>query len=169
MSGDSGILVTLKLSDTERHILRQLPGLVRRHLESQDPSGRYAVRLFPKMAEDRAVDRELRKMLTDDVRERKLEQLKTFEESLASVDTGRISLTPDQAEHWLAFLTDLRVTLAVALGIEREDWYTRRDPRTPMSREELLFHYAGHLQSVILERGMGLEQGASWGTKSGGG
>ena len=165
MSGDSEVLVTLKLGESERHILRQLPGLVRRHLESEDPSGRYAIRLFPKMADDRAVDRELRKMLTDDVRERKLEHLKTFEESLASVETGQVSLTAAQAEHWLAFLTDLRVTLAVALGIESEDWYAQRDPRSPMSREELLFHYAGHLQTVILERGLGIAQGEHWGRK----
>ena len=63
---------------------------------------------------------------------------------------GRVNLTPEQADAWLAGLNDVRLALGTTLGIDPEtpDHYSPEDPRAPHLG---VYHWLTWMQDSLLQ------------------
>jgi len=139
----------LRLSDTERQLLRELPAQLLALLtaDPEDPSLR---RLRPTAYEDDAeAEDEFRRLMDGELLESRREAL------LVLVDTAaRDRLTAEELDGWLRALTDLRLAVGTKLDVT-EDTYAREiDPRDPQAYELSVFAYLSWLQDAAVEAAM---------------
>lgn len=119
----------LKLGAQEREVLASLPGQLRELLSvaPDDPSVR---RLAPPAyVDDREHEAEYRRLMGDDLADRRLAALAVLEET-----AGRDRLTEEQAHGWLAALNSLRLVLGTQLDVHEdmeEMTVAPDDPRAP--------------------------------------
>lgn len=141
--------IVLELERGEAALLAALPVRLADRLRSPKPS---------RFAEDEKTNTELAHLLDAELAARRVERLAGFSAALAAVPDqgGRLELTLDQADQWLALLADLRLALAGILGIENDDWGRDQDPRHPPTQEHALYYYLTHLQGSLLEHGFGI-------------
>jgi Domain of unknown function (DUF2017) len=111
--------------------LEDLLGLTRDTKPPDDPA---LARLLPDAyREDPAASSEFRRYTERDLREGKMNTARTVLATLPE-NGGRISLSPEEAVAWLRALNDIRLALAVRLGIAEEmpddlDTIGPEDPR----------------------------------------
>lgn len=153
----TGERIVLDLEPGEAAFLRDLPALVRSVLAGKHPT---RDKLLPRFADDASTDHELRALLEDDLRQRKIERCEAFACALAA-STGngasRVELTLDAAEQWLALLTDLRLVMAAEIGIEDESWSKSLTGERRNARDVRIYLYLTGLQAALLEEGFGIE------------
>jgi prophage DNA circulation protein len=149
----------LKMSASEREILRSLPDQLTEVLKaldsveppvltSDDESQRTGAvppalrRLFPPAyTRDEKAEAAFSSATHADLIEHHLESLNVIAES---VDASE--LTAEQMDHWLAALNDLRLVLGTVVGVTEEmpkHWLT-------MGMQERLYHLLGVLQEELL-------------------
>jgi hypothetical protein len=119
---------------------------------SKPPDDPALARLFPDAYEDSEEASEFRRFTENDLRSRKRE------DALAMVrllDTGgpRLTLTAEDARHWLGALNDLRLTLGTRLEVtddEASELYRLpdSDPRKPLV---MAYLWLGGLQETLVE------------------
>ena len=143
---DAGGGVRLKLGAAEREVLASLPAQLRELLSvaPDDPSVR---RLAPPAyADEPEHEAEYRRLMGDDLADRRLEALAVLEETAAAD-----RLTEEQAQGWLSALNSLRLVLGTQLDV-REDMddlgVARDDPRAPGLA---LYGYLSYLLQELVE------------------
>ncbi|MFL5768373.1 MAG: DUF2017 family protein [Actinomycetota bacterium] len=131
----------LRLPDSERELLRSLPGQLRQLLDSEDAS---TTRLYPPgYVEDPELEEEYRSLTRDDLTAGRLESLRILEES---VDAER--LDDEQMDAWLHALNDLRLVLGTKLDVSED----------PARDEELLTGNDAEVFAVYAYLGWLVEQ-----------
>ena len=118
----------LRLSADEREVLRSLPDQMRQMMAEDDPG---LVRLFPPAyVEDLERDAEYRRLMREELVNRRLESLSVVE---ATADAER--LDEEQLTAWLKVLNDVRLVIGTSLDVQEDDpepEFAPDDPRGPM-------------------------------------
>jgi hypothetical protein len=142
--------IALRFERGEAATLAALPGYLAAALRA---------RAAPRMADDAATDRELRALLDAELAARRAERFSGFLHRVGGVPAagGELLLTMEEAEQWLALLTDLRLALAARLDIRDDQWGRDLDPRRPPTKEHAIYFYLSGLQGMLLTRGFGVE------------
>lgn len=139
-----GERVTCRFKSYEVEILRGLVGDVRRLVAADVTPNAVTARLFPDPSFDPAVAEELRGLIQDDLRAAKEDAARTLLETLP--DDGRVSLSADEAESWLAALNDVRLALGTAIGVTEDP--DDRDADDPSFQ---VYHWLSFLQETLVE------------------
>lgn len=140
----------LEFEPGEADLLRALPA----HLAGAERTARYA--------RDEQTDAELHQLLDADLRARRVARAGEFVSALSALQGPTLTLDEAQADHWLAVLTDLRLTLADRIGLTEANAEQVLNPENPASREAALYLYLTGLQSALLHHGFGVEQDPDW-------
>jgi hypothetical protein len=132
--------VRVRLTSTEREVLRSLPEQLRGVITGEDDAGgiagRVRARLFPAGYDDAEAEAEYRELADATLVEERLDALATFERTLAAGRAVRrawsTDLSPDEAHAWLSVVHDFRLAVAEAVGIQtEEDWENGPDTDDP--------------------------------------
>lgn len=110
-------------------------------------------RLYPDAYADAELDEEFRALAGEDLVAGRLDQLATFERTLAASEESRgkvrMELDADEAAAWLAVVNDTRLTLGTLLGItEESEWEGGPDPQDPASG---MLWYLGWLEEELVQ------------------
>lgn len=151
--------IRIALQPGELNILRNLPLRLKGVLEKPDLSSKIARRLFPPSAESASLDTELRLLLAEEIRQKKLERLRDFEQTVNAIgnDTSELRLSEKSIDAWLGFLNDIRVVLGTSLDLQDESWIESVKRSGPWFEEMTLLVYLSILQSSILRHAYGLD------------
>jgi hypothetical protein len=134
----------LRLSAEERDVLRSLPSQLRQLLDNDDPA---LMRLFPPAySEDPEHEVEYRRLMKDELLNRRLESLALVEET---VDAER--LTEEQLHVWMRVINDLRLVLGTMLDVQEDDDPEEIDPQAPEAPMLGLYWYLSALLQTIIE------------------
>ena len=136
----------LRLSETERELLRTLPGELLGLLaaDAADPSLR---RLRPSAYdEDPEAEGEYQRLMRNELEEGRREALGVLAET-ATHDR----LTAEELDAWLRALNDLRLALGTRLDVTEETYERDFDPRDPDAYELSVFTYLSWLQEQAVE------------------
>ena len=156
---DDSLTVTLPMG--EAVMLKRLPARLRGLIEEPDFTSRAVGRLFPRAYADGEKEAEYRKLLGDDLRQRKLECIRAFESTLAKCSVKHwnvdIRIRPEEFELWLGFVNDMRLVLGMELDIQDDDWGRHFDPAHPRADELALLHYLSWLEEEMLRARSGDE------------
>ncbi|WP_406148595.1 DUF2017 domain-containing protein [Streptomyces sp. NBC_01012] len=133
---------------------------------SEPPSDPALARLFPEAYGDedkelREASAEFRRFTEKDLRTRKREDglvvVRTLDALSPVTDGGAVlALTPEESQHWLRSLNDLRLTIGTRLEVSDEDegqdgslyQLPDSDPRKPMV---MAYLWLGALQETLIE------------------
>ena len=133
----------VRLPPEERNILRSLPGQLRELLMTDDDSLR---RLFPPAyVDDPEREAEYRRLMAEDLLERKRATLAIVEETLdAEV------LDEEQLTAWMGAVNDLRLVLGTRLDVSEDMDLDELDDDDPLTPVYALYGYLGWLQEQIV-------------------
>jgi Domain of unknown function (DUF2017) len=134
----------VRMTRTERSLLRSLPAQLRDILEAGGPA---VERLFPPAyTDDPEREGEYRRMVHDELVAGRRRALDVME---ATVDAGR--LDAEQMEAWLGALNDLRLVLGTRLDVTEDQ--AEEDLRSGDPRDEALalYHYLGWLEAQAVD------------------
>ncbi len=135
---------TLRLSRTEREILRTLPEQLREALSADDPA---ASRLFPAAhPDDREREAEYRALVHDELLARRRRSLEVMEATIDADDLGEEELSA-----WLGSINDLRLVLGTRLEVTEESYAEDVDEDDPRAPIFALYHYLGWLEEQVVE------------------
>lgn len=140
----------LRLSASERELLRTLPGQLRALLGSErdDPGLR---RLFPPAYErDEEGEAEYRSLMADELLEGRRAALRLVEET-----AGRDRLSAEELDAWLRALNDLRLVLGTRLDVTEETYERELDPAHPQAYELSVYAYLSWLQEQLVAAAAG--------------
>ena len=136
---------------------------------SEPPTDPALARLFPNAYDDdggdapntdelREFSAEFRRFTENDLRSRKREDILTVVRTLDALssagDDAILKLTPEDSQHWLGALNDLRLTIGTRLEVsdedEGEELYRLKDsdPRKPMV---MAYLWLGAMQESLVE------------------
>ncbi|HVM03048.1 MAG TPA: DUF2017 family protein [Acidimicrobiales bacterium] len=136
----------LRLGAEEREVLRSLPGQLRELLAASpdDPSVR---RLAPPAyADDDDHEAEYRRLMGDDLAERRLAALAVLEET-----AGQERLSEEQAQGWLAALNSLRLVLGTQLDVGEDLDDVAVPPDDPRAPGLALYGYLSWLLAELVD------------------
>ena len=144
-----GDRIVLDLQRGEAAYLADLPDRLATALRERGPA---------RLAADDATNDELHHLLDAELMARRAERHTAFTQQLSAIPLagGELALSLDEAEKWLALLTDLRLALAAKLGIRDDHWGDDLDPRTPPTPDHGLYFYLSSLQGGLLSEGFGV-------------
>lgn len=141
-----GGAVKVRIAGEEREVLRGLPSQLRQ-LMDDDPDDPAVRRLFPPAYRQRPDhEYEYRRLMGDDLRERRLAALAAMEET---VDAD--VLTPEQASGWLRALNDLRLVLGTRLDVKDDTFGEEIDGDDPRAPALALYGYLSLLEEELVE------------------
>ncbi|MFY9586326.1 MAG: DUF2017 family protein [Actinomycetota bacterium] len=120
----------------------------------------HARRLFPPAYEDDdEAQAEFARLTTADLadgKRRALASVKaTLERGVTKKDAWRASLSPEEAEDWLAVLNDTRLTLGTRLEVTEQTYDKEIDPADPDAAASEIFRYLGYVEDWLVETLMG--------------
>lgn len=142
----SGGDVKLRIGKEEREMLRGLPDQLRR-LMDEEPDDPAVLRLFPPAYRDRPDhEHEYRRLMGEDLRERRLAALAAMEETI-DADV----LTPEEASGWLRALNDLRLVLGTRLDVKDDTFDHELDEDDPRAPALALYGYLSVLEEELVE------------------
>jgi hypothetical protein len=134
----------LRLPESERALLRTLPGQLRELLAGDDPS---TARLFPSAYEDDAErDADYRAMTRDDLMTGREHALELMEQT---VDADR--LDEEQLVAWLHALNDLRLVLGTKLDVSEDPGRDAVLEAGPEAESFAVYSYLGWLVEQAVE------------------
>ena len=141
--------------------LIDLPGRMRKLLESTEFSDKVVTRLFPQAyPKDPEAEAEYQRLLRNDLLKRKLDVLETVERSMAemachTIPSGakfyELRLSDTDLSAWLGFLHDMRLTIGTALDITDESWESALDPDAQNFDEVLLLNQLSYFEEALIE------------------
>lgn len=155
-----GAFVVAEFDRTEVEVLLQLAsevrGLLQRAetLDSASPSSRTVGRLLPAAyGDDGENDAEFRRFTAAGLIDRKTRNATALMASLTEGEgedgATRVSLDEDGTQSWLRSLTDLRLTLASALGIEQDGDEGGLEPDSRYAFE--VYNWLGFVQESLVD------------------
>jgi hypothetical protein len=139
----------------EAHLLVMLAGQIAEIVASRDSDDSQpdpaVLRLLPDAyPEDPEASAEFRRFTADGLASRKVANASRMTESLAiaaeATSTTEVLLDDQTAQAWLRTLTDIRLTLAVRLGIEKDEDAGSGDPELVE-----LYDWLGFVQATLVE------------------
>lgn len=134
--------------------LKLLPERLREVVENRDFTDEIVRRLFPTAYRDNAKETEYRKLLGEDLVDRKLESIRIFEEVIAAstiqLDQAAITIPADRFETWLCLLNDFRLLLGTELDIKEDLWREDFDENDPRAEKFFLLHFLSVLEEHLL-------------------
>ena len=130
----------VNLDDTERTLLRVLPGELRaKFANPDDPDLR---RLFPPAySDDEDRDDEYQRLMQDDLVSRHGESLQVLEQTAEATE-----LSEEQTLQWLNALNQVRLVLGTRLDVSEDD-----DPSDPGGPERQAYYFLGALQELVID------------------
>lgn len=138
--------VKVRIAKEERGVLRGLPTQLRQLMDDA-PDDPAVLRLFPPAYRDRPEhEREYRRLMGDDLRERRLAALAAMEDT---VDAD--VLTEEQASGWLRALNDLRLVLGTRLDVQDDTFDHELDESDPRAPALALYGYLSVLEEELVE------------------
>jgi len=134
-------------------MLLSIPSTLRSVIEDPDSHPDASSRLFPNAYADPTDNEEYIRLLGEDRKSSALEKIAVFEKVLMESDVGlgAIAIPENRFDPFLAVLTDLRLILAVELGIEDESWEDTLDEDSFEDPRVTVFHLLGAIQYHLLE------------------
>lgn len=137
----------IRISGRERDVLATVPETLRAVLASGDAGDPVARRLFPSAyLDDEAASREFDDVVHDDLMERRLAAIATFERTVHADH-----VTEDELIDWLAALNDVRLVLGVRLAVTEEstsaDFADEEETETAFE----LYRYLSYLEENVVE------------------
>lgn len=143
--------VRLVLDADEARVLRGLAGELRSVLTGAGPADDPVVeRLFPAAYEDPMEEETYRDLVGGDLEQEKIAGLEAIAAALENGDDADLRLGSEDAESWLASLTDMRLALGTRLGVDEERMGARVDPKDPDAPALTILHWLGWVQEGIL-------------------
>lgn len=110
-------------------------------------------RLFPSAYADPAKDSEYTRLVGEDRKNSARAKIAIFEKVLLASDAGQgaISIPQDRIDPFLSVLNDLRLLMAIEIGIEDESWEETLDESSFEDSRITIFHLLGAIQHHLLE------------------
>lgn len=146
--------LVISMDPEEALVLQALPARLREVLDRRDFKDRIVQRLFPCAHRDPQREAEHRKLLGDELLQRKLDGIRAFESTLSSPKVkGRrveVAVEAGQFDLWLGFVNDMRLLLATELDIDEDFWKQPLEPSDPRAPEMALLHYLSWLEEELL-------------------
>jgi Domain of unknown function (DUF2017) len=133
----------LRLSPTERELLRALTGELEQLLDT--PENPDLWRLFPIVSEDAETHEEYSRLVGNELLDGRRRALATIRET-----AGRDRLTAEEAESWLTGLNALRLLLGTRLDVS-EDEPLDLDPSDARAHETAVYLYLSWLQEQLVD------------------
>ncbi len=130
----------------EAEFLVGLSGKITKALTTPDHK-----RLFPAYSKDASVDKELRELLSDELKTSRLERLAVFQHEVKNIQAHTLRLDETAVERWLGVLNDLRLIMADELGIDADDWPDRLTKAQRADPAVRTYLYLTGLQGHLLE------------------
>jgi len=114
--GDEPVVIELRVEEVR--MLRTLGEQLRQRL--QGPPDRVVQRLFPQVVrDDAALDRDARRLIHDDLMRERLARLEDVLGLLPDDGAATVGLVDDQPQLLMGLLNDLRLSLAVSVGLDQ--------------------------------------------------
>lgn len=137
---------TIKISDDERQLLRELPGELVKLLESGDDD-RSMYRLFPRAYEsDLGRQVEYDRLMRDDLQNRHVEALRILEQTADLKE-----LSEEQIDNWVRAINQLRLVLGTRLNLTDDTTEEDFAADGPTAGAYALYSYLTDLQSHAVE------------------
>jgi len=143
--------VTIRFSEDEAELLRRLIAEMETLLASRSDRDPVVGRLFPRAYERRKEEESYRALVGEELVSHKKANLRTAGDILGSEGAAEAALSEDQAEAWLALLTDLRLAIGTRLDVTEEKMSEDIDPDDPQAAALSVLHWLGWVQGTILE------------------
>jgi hypothetical protein len=146
--------IRLTLQPAEAAILRALPDQLREVFRRRDSRDRLVARLFPTTYRDPRQEEEYRRLLGDDLLQRRLAGISAFERALGLAREDRegleVAIPPAELDVWLCFINDFRIVLGTLLDIQDDSWH-EYDEKHPRAMEFGLLEMLTCLQALLIE------------------
>ena len=151
--------VVVLLTETEVMILRSVVEQMDVILVAPEEIP-HARRLFPPAYEDDdEAQAEFARLTTADLAEGKRRALAsvkaTLERGSMKKEAWRVTLSPEEAEDWLAVLNDARLTLGTRLEVTEQTYDKEIDLDDPDAAALEIFRYLGYVEDWLVETLMG--------------
>jgi hypothetical protein len=144
--------IKLRLEGHEADLMRELAEEMKALLEAEIPRADPVIgRLFPD-AYDAAPEAEAyRELVEDDLKGAKRRARALVEEKLGRRGSVSTTLSTEETEMWLTFLTDVRLAIGTRLEITEERMGAEIDPDDPDAAALSVLHWLGWLQETTLQ------------------
>jgi hypothetical protein len=143
--------IELRLERHEADLMRELAEEMKTLLEADIPRVDPVVgRLFPDAYEDESDAEAYRELVDDELKATKRRARALVEEKLGRRGPVTTTLSSDEAEAWLTFLTDVRLAIGTRLEITEERMGAEIDPDDPDAAALSVLHWLGWLQEMTL-------------------
>ncbi len=142
-----GDKVVVDLEPQEVGILAQLVDELIVLLGSSERDEPALARLLPDAYEDAADAREFHELMDDQLRDAKVDALRSVAEWL---EEDEIEISRQQADAWLTALTDLRLALGTRLGVDAETMAADVDADDPNAAAVAILHWLGFVQESLI-------------------
>ena len=151
--------IDVLLTETEVMILRSVLEQMEVVLAAPEDV-QHTRRLFPPAYEDDdEAQAEFARLTTADLAEGKRRAVAsvkaTLERGTTKKDAWRVTLSPGEAEDWLAVLNDARLTLGTRLEVTEQTYDREIDPSDPDAAAHEIFRYLGYVEDWLVETLMG--------------
>lgn len=138
--------ILVALDGVERELLTSLTTQYEEVLHDDEGDDPAHERLFPSAyREDAEADAEFRHYTLEGLVERKSANAGRIAAAVSATRDGRILLDPESVDAWLPALTDLRLVIAVRLGIRRDD------DVVPENQLGAVYWWLGELQERLVQ------------------
>ena len=134
----------------ERDLLSGLLDEMQAFLEVPHTADVVEQRLFPDAYDDEKEAAAFHELVGNDLREGKLEAVRTIKERIAGRSAIVVSIPEDEIQAWLTGLTDLRLAIGTRLDVTEEMMGAEVDPEGPEGAALSVIHWLGWLQESIL-------------------
>lgn len=137
----------VRISGPEREVLETLPETLRAIVASRDTHDPVVRRLYPgAYLDDEAASREFDDVVHDDLLERRMAAVETFERTVRANH-----LTEDEMVDWLAALNDARLVLGVRLAVTEESTGADFAHDTEAAAAFELYRYLSYLEEHVVQ------------------
>jgi hypothetical protein len=144
--------IKLRLEDHEADLMRELTEEMKSLLEADIPRADPVIgRLFPDAYEAAPDAQAYRELVEDDLKAAKRRARALVEAKLGPRGSVSTTLTSEEAEMWLTFLTDVRLAIGTRLEVTEEIMGTDIDPDDPDAAALTVLHWLGWLQEMTLQ------------------
>jgi hypothetical protein len=143
--------VTIRFSEDEAELLRRLLAEMESLLASRSERDPVVGRLFPRAYEGKKEEESYRSLVGDELVSTKKANLRAAGDMLGEEGAAEAALSEDEAEAWLALLTDLRLAIGTRLDVTEEKMSEDIHPDDPEAAALSVLHWLGWVQGTILD------------------
>ncbi len=129
-----------------------LAALIGIDLQAAKPTDAISTRLFPDAYPgDPEASMEFRRFTERSLRETNVTRAKSV---LADLEgRTKVTLDPDQWQHWVGFLNSLRLALGTQLEVDQETWTQERSESDPLYQLFELYNWLTWMQETLISIG----------------